>query len=731
MKSRLLSPSFLFLFILFFSISIHAQNAEPKKDSISGATSSIAIGDISEESEALGLQVLKLKTTLAQSERISEIDSIIDMRTPEILVLVDSVFLKREDVTLRDLKVRKVEWNSYKSVLSEYQSLVKNRTEEISKIINDLFYDITKWELTKKELNDRSESKDIADGLDKSIMILEEMMTFAHSGLDRVFLTQKKITDLILIIDEEISHIELAELKRQKDYFVFDSDVIWKSGIPQNAEQDSLAQAESSSTGLIIKGLKQNRKQFLDFYKLNIKTVLLQIGFLIFFLVFLIIANIKWKKQVKTIKSPIELQAKIVLANPLLSTLSLGLLISAFFYGSMVPAFAEFHILIILLATILLLPKLTTKKINVFLWLLFAVYMINTFEAFIGLKSILVRWLLILDSIVLLYVLLIGRKVMPEMKDAFSQILRIFKPVSILFILILLFSLFANIIGMVALSNFLSKAVLNSMTFGVVIFLSIKVMTSVFVLIFKLRKSSNIQTLTTMVNATHQSIQPLLGWIGLLFWLFFTLQGFELYSFILEWFDDLMAMKWMVGEMTISLGGILAFIGIFIFTLIISKIAAALFQDEWMVEVLPRGVAPAISLVLRIVVITLGLYIGLTAAGVDLSKLGFILGALGVGIGFGLQNVVLNFVSGLILAFERPINLGDAIEVDMEMGVVTSIGVRSSNIRTYSGAEVIIPNGDLISKKVINYTLSNRNRRSKIAMKTSTEADPEKGDRII
>jgi len=726
MKLWLPTPSFLFLFILFLSVSIHAQNAESKTDSIQGAPNSIAIGDISEESEALGQQVLKLKTTLAQSENISEIDSIIDARTPEILVLVDSVFLKREDVTLRDLEVRKVEWNSYKSILGEYQSVVKNRTEEISKIINDVFYDLTKWELTKKELNDRSESKDIADGLDKSIAILEEMMASAHTRLDRVFMTQKKITDLILIVDEEVSKIELAELKRQKDYFVFDSDVIWKSGTPQNAGLDSLTQVKSSSTGLIIKGLKENRKQFLDFYQLNIKTVLLQFGFLIFFLVFLIVANIKWKKQVITIKNPIELQAKIVLSNPLLSTLSLGVLISAFFYDSMVPAFAEFHILIVLLATILLLPKLTTKKINVFLWLLFAVYIINTFEAFIGIKSILVRWLLILDSIVLLYVLMIGRKVIPEMKESFSQIIRIFKPVSILFILILLFSIFANIIGMVALSNFLSKAVLLSITFGVIIFLSVKVMTSIFVLIFKLRKSSNIQTLTIMVNATHQRIQPLLGWIGLLFWLYFTLTGFELYSFILEWFDSLMAIKWLVGEMTISLGGILAFVGIFVFTLIIAKVAAAMFQDEWMVNALPRGIAPAISLVLRIVVISLGLYIGLTAAGVDLSKLGFIIGALGVGIGFGLQNVVLNFVSGLILAFERPINLGDTIEVDTEMGVVTNIGVRSSNIRAYSGAEVIIPNGDLISKKVINWTLSNRNRRSKIPMKTSASADPEK-----
>jgi len=120
------------------------------------------------------------------------------------------------------------------------------------------------------------------------------------------------------------------------------------------------------------------------------------------------------------------------------------------------------------------------------------------------------------------------------------------------------------------------------------------------------------------------------------------------------------------------------------------------------------------------------LYMALAAAGIDLSKLGWMLGALGVGIGFGLQNIVLNFISGLILAFERPINLGDTIEIDQEYGVVTSIGIRSSNIKSYSGYEAIIPNGDLISKKVINYTLSNRDRRSKIIMKTAPNADPEK-----
>ena len=201
--------------------------------------------------------------------------------------------------------------------------------------------------------------------------------------------------------------------------------------------------------------------------------------------------------------------------------------------------------------------------------------------------------------------------------------------------------------------------------------------------------------------------------------------GFEIYNTLLAWLNETLLIDWKIGEMTISLGGILAFSSIFIITLLLAKLAASIFQDEWMIKTLPRGIAPAISLILRIIVISLGFYMALSAAGIDLSKIGFILGTLGVGIGFGLQNVVLNFVAGLILAFERPVNLGDVIEVDQEKGVITNIGVRSSNIRTYTGAEAIIPNGDLISKKVINWTLTNRDRRSKILMKTSADANPE------
>jgi small-conductance mechanosensitive channel len=124
-----------------------------------------------------------------------------------------------------------------------------------------------------------------------------------------------------------------------------------------------------------------------------------------------------------------------------------------------------------------------------------------------------------------------------------------------------------------------------------------------------------------------------------------------------------------------------------------------------------RGVPYAISGLVRYSLIFLGFFVALSAAGIELSKLTIIAGGLGVGVGFGLQNVVNNFASGLILLFERPIQVGDVVQLAGIWGTVKRIGIRASVIRTFDGAEVIVPNGVLISENVTNWTLSDDRRR--------------------
>jgi small-conductance mechanosensitive channel len=167
-----------------------------------------------------------------------------------------------------------------------------------------------------------------------------------------------------------------------------------------------------------------------------------------------------------------------------------------------------------------------------------------------------------------------------------------------------------------------------------------------------------------------------------------------------------------IGSQKISVGLIITSAGILYGSFFISWLFQKVFVDKVLVKrQIQKGIRLAIGRLVHYAVIFAGFLLAILALGFEFTKLTIMLSAHGVGIGFGLQTIVNNFVSGLILLFERPVRVGDSIELNGKWSEIKKIGLRATTVRTFDDADVIIPNADLVSNQVTNWTLSSRRVR--------------------
>ncbi|MEM7239365.1 MAG: mechanosensitive ion channel domain-containing protein, partial [Pseudomonadota bacterium] len=187
-----------------------------------------------------------------------------------------------------------------------------------------------------------------------------------------------------------------------------------------------------------------------------------------------------------------------------------------------------------------------------------------------------------------------------------------------------------------------------------------------------------------------------------------------------------------VGEIRLSPVDIVGFLIVFSVGYVITKmIQGVMNRNVLPLTGLDSGGRDAVSAGIGYLGITIAVFIAISTAGLDLSNLAIVAGALSVGIGFGLQNIVNNFVSGVILLIERPIKAGDWVELTSGMGYVKKVNVRSTEVQTFDRSTLFVPNSELISGSVINWTHSDMHGRLIVKVGTAYGTDPRKVEKIL
>lgn len=421
------------------------------------------------------------------------------------------------------------------------------------------------------------------------------------------------------------------------------------------------------------------------------------------------------------------LKFKYIGPVPILATLIVMLSLTPLFEPDSPSSYIELiHLLLLIVLTLFFRRRIQPQQFK--FWLLIAaLYIAVTVTVTVINYGLILRSLLILFNLGSIYLGIVfykqvDRNIIPK---------KFLKPVMGIYFLLNGLAILLNLFGRISLTKVFSETALVSLTQIVGLAVLVHILSEALEL--QIRISSGSEGLFSRINfgKVRKAFRKALSIIAVLLWLlvFFISLNFSgtLFSIV----GHLLNKQRTFGSINYTLGNILLFATIIYIANWLQKNAGILLGKE-STTFMGRTKHKSSKLALvRLIIILIGFFMAITASGVPIDKLTVVLGALSIGIGLGMQTIVNNFVSGIILIFEKPFQIGDYIELADKKGKVLDIGIRASRMLTQYGSQVIVPNGDLLSGRLVNWTLSNSYLKTELLFKVNSDSNLELVKKII
>lgn len=407
-------------------------------------------------------------------------------------------------------------------------------------------------------------------------------------------------------------------------------------------------------------------------------------------------------------------QAFVIFELPFVSAVVLALFVGPFLFPQAPELLSALMSFILVILIFFLIKRLVEKQHYAILIATVVLFILQDLKTLTVLVPLLYRVLFLtqmLGAIVFL-IWLARSNHLVETAGIKGNHNRVIKKVSLFLIVPLAFAFFANAFGYISLGSVIGKAVIYSATLGLIIYALVKVVDSLLIFIFRTTPASGLMMVKNHRGLVRRKAFKVIKWFAIGVWVFLLLKLLYIINPIWSLSEKILFAELEFGTIKFSLSGVFLLILTIWASFLLSRfIRFALAEDVYPRVSLADGLPYAVSTILHYLILFLGFLAAIAAVGIDLSKFALLIGAFGVGLGFGLQNIIENFSSGLILLFERPVKVGDTIQFNDHLGNLQQIGLRASVVRTFDGADIIVPNGQLISQEVTNWTLSDARRR--------------------
>jgi small-conductance mechanosensitive channel len=706
--------------LLICPVQAFPQRQAPSNPiSVPAGPRAIPASVVAERAEDLKRLLHRVETQLAGSPSVQDFDQQLNRRGLELRrSALETDGLVSQTPKLLDLREQERYWSAEIGSTADFQAQLTGRAASLEKEVRALDGLQALWEATRAEVKTRTELEPLAVRIETALAAIQATKSHTQSQLDQIIGLQTRAAEQESLASEMLDEVEGALAKFRRRMFERPSLPLLDISRHQPSERPSEGRTAWEQT-------LAHSKEFLRRQSSSLAALLL------IFLAILI-AGITLRRKApawieqprisqasaRILDRPVSLALLLVLTLALPATVRSPVLVNALV------------ILLLLLAVIRLVPVLVGPNFQPFLYALLAFFLLPALRP--AEKTPFVeRTVYALSNLIALAVFSWLTRRARIKEPAFQERRGRWVVLAVRVGLVLLGVCFLlNFIGYFDLARSLEDVLLLAACLAVVLYCAVRVAAIFLSILLEVERARSIATIRLRQKEILKWSTPVLAVVACILWLGITLDLLTLRVQALDMAAQALNSSINLGKVTLSPRDVLTFIVVLVAGFALSRVVRFFLLEDLLSRIdLQRGLPEVISTTIYYLLVVGVFALALASAGVDFSRFNVLTGAFGLGIGFGLQTVVNNFVSGLILKYERRVNVGDAVELAggaAVTGKVQKVGIRASIIATYDGAEVIVPNSALVTNQVTNWTLSSRTRRSGLSIGVAYGTPPQR-----